>query len=243
MTPRLRELAQLERKWRDAARLLREKAQGQYHVMEALLTEQAERLEACADELAALLVRVEPPQEEITVMHYRVPHTFVALCGADSSKGVHWTTDVAKVTCPDCRVEPPTPDLRLGHPPKVYVGMNGHGQLIGVWATQAQCEENTKYYAECEIRGLRDAAASRAVPEPWQSIETAPKDSRAPIIVFDASYTEPVIPATWDDDPEDEGGQCWRAADALSDRLTPTLWCELPQRPTNAARAVPGEPG
>lgn len=75
----------------------------------------------------------------------------------------------------------------------------------------------------------------------WQPMETAPKDSQ-PIIVYDATYALPVVPAEWDNDKESEGGQCWRAADAQFDRLRPTHWMPLPDPPLAAALSRADQP-
>lgn len=44
-----------------------------------------------------------PPQPKWKAqMHYRVPHTFRSGCGVSSKGGIHWTTDIVYVTCPEC---------------------------------------------------------------------------------------------------------------------------------------------
>jgi len=83
------------------------------------------------------------------------------------------------------------------------------------------------------LRELRaDLGGQQAAPAPgWQPIDSAPKDEKETVIVFDAEYQQPVVPATWDNEIVTEGGQCWRAIDAWMDRLTPTHWMPLPAPP------------
>jgi hypothetical protein len=63
----------------------------------------------CADELEAFLAVPDPlasdtgqGEEWKAPMHYRKPHTFSSGCGVSSKGGIHWTTDMAYVTCPEC---------------------------------------------------------------------------------------------------------------------------------------------
>lgn len=60
----------------------------------------------CADCQKALALpepEAAPPHQEWTAqMHYRIPHTFRSGCGVSSTGGIHWTTDMDHVTCPEC---------------------------------------------------------------------------------------------------------------------------------------------
>jgi hypothetical protein len=79
--------------------------------------------------------------------------------------------------------------------------------------------------AEGQVDALTRAQAD------WQPIETAPKDGDT-VIVYAAHYVRSHgVPASWDRDPEDERGQCWRVADAIADRVKPTHWMPLPSPP------------
>jgi hypothetical protein len=60
----------------------------------------------------------------------------------------------------------------------------------------------------------------------WQPIETAPKDGSL-ILSWDNPY---MIVVSWDTDPRDEGGQCWKI-NYSGDWMTPTHWMPLPAPP------------
>jgi hypothetical protein len=105
-------------------------------------------------------------------------------------------------------------------------------QEIAQWT--ANSREN-KLIAESANRRAESAEAqvdalTRAQAD-WQAIETAPKDGDT-VIVYAAHYVRSHgVPASWDRDPEDERGQCWRVADAIADRVKPTHWMPLPSPP------------
>lgn len=64
----------------------------------------------------------------------------------------------------------------------------------------------------------------------WQDISTAPKDER---IILANEKTEEVSQGYWDNEREEEGGQCWRFDGPYNERFTPppTHWMPLPEPP------------
>jgi hypothetical protein len=116
-----------------------------------------------------------------------------------------------------------------------------HRDGRGLWAMR-RCQEHIK---QRHIFGpwqyhVQPPSSERVEYGTWQPIETAEdeKDSDKPIIVFDPAYVG-VIPAVWDHDEEHEGGACWRAADAMYDRLAPTHWMPLPPPPAQVSERAP----
>lgn len=87
-------------------------------------------------------------------------------------------------------------------------------------------ERKAEYFAQADsaVDALIAAIRSSVQPQGWQPMAELPEgwDTANAIIGFDPEYSQPVVPMSWDDDEEDEGGQCWRAADAAFDRLNPT---------------------
>lgn len=72
-----------------------------------------------------------------------------------------------------------------------------------------------------------------------QPISEDVKDGRrilVPVPGLDGPYD--IVIVRWDQDPDDEGGQCWRTDDHERTEFEPTQYWSLPQGPTELFAGV-----